>query len=86
MEGDKVAEERILVQEFASTVASSVPFVITRKEVDDSVLDVFGDVRQVHLVAGTRGTFATRGKGRSERGGQKTESEREGTYIMKFEP
>jgi hypothetical protein len=85
VEGNEIAEERILVEEFTSSVTSTVTFVVASKQVDDSVLDIFSDVGQVHLVSTSGRTF-TIGDEMFDEYEFKLEAKKEKAHILKFEP
>lgn len=58
MEGNVVAEVRVLVEQLAATVASTVALVVASKQVDDAMLDLFGDLREVHVITAASRAFA----------------------------
>lgn len=70
MEGNVVAEMRVLVQQLAAAVASAVALVVAGEQVDDAVLNLFCDLRKVHVVAAaSRALAAESQEGASARNG-----------------
>lgn len=57
VEGNVVAEVRVFVEQLAATVASTVALVVASKEVDDAVLDLFSDLREVHVITAAGRAF-----------------------------
>lgn len=57
MEGNVVAEVRVFVEQLAATVASTVALVVASKEIDDAVLDLFSDLREVHVITAAGRAF-----------------------------
>ena len=57
MEGNIVAEVRVLVEQLAATIARTVALVVASKQVDDAVLDLFGDLREVHVITAAGRAF-----------------------------
>jgi len=62
MERYEISEEWILVEQFTPSVASSVSFVVSSEQVDDTMLNVLGNVCQVHLVTRAGRALAVRGE------------------------
>lgn len=52
-----VTEVRISVQLRVSTVSGTLPLRVTPKDVNDSVLDFFGNIGEVHIIAAACGAF-----------------------------
>jgi hypothetical protein len=57
MEKHMVTEKWILVKSIQASITSPPPFGITRKDVDNSVLDFVGYSRQVQHIAASLRTF-----------------------------
>ena len=71
VERNVVAEVRVLVEHLAATVAGAVALVVARKEVDDAVLDVLGDLGERVHVARARRALAAGRKARGRREGRR---------------
>ena len=48
---------RIMVQHLVPPIRRTPPAAIAPKDMDDAVLQFFGDVREVHVVPAVRGTL-----------------------------